>query len=149
MATNADEQWRKFLLNPGPAVVERHVFHRLPHDPRCNLCHVPFAGPLAPFFRAIGYRRFDRNPRFCTHCYRAINERQNGGAEIELTMLFADVRGSTSLAERMTTTEFRQLMDRFYAVGTRILIESSAVIERFMGDQVIGYYIPAFVGSDH
>lgn len=149
MGTSADEQWRNFFLKARPAAMERHFLHRLPHDPRCALCNVPFAGPIAPFLRAIGYRRFERNPRYCTRCYRAINERRNGGAEIELSMLFADVRGSTPLAERMTTAEFRGLMDRFYAAGTKVLIDSDALVERFMGDQVIGHFIPLFAGPRH
>ena len=61
-----------------------------------------------------------------------------GGAEVELTSLFADVRGSTSLAEQLGPTGTHTLMDRFYTEGTEILMRSGALIERFMGDQIVG-----------
>ena len=55
-----------------------------------------------------------------------------GGAEVELTSLFADVRGSTPLAEQLGPTGTHTLMDRFYTEGTEILMRSGALIERFI-----------------
>jgi adenylate cyclase len=72
-----------------------------------------------------------------------------GGAEIELTLLFADVRGSTALAEHLRPTEFANRMNRFYQVGAAVLIRTDALIDKFMGDQVIGLYVPGFAGADH
>ena len=40
-----------------------------------------------------------------------------GGAEVEISVLFADVRGSTGLAERTSAVEFGQLLARFYGVA--------------------------------
>ena len=40
-------------------------------------------------------------------------------------------------------------MDRFYQVGTASLIEHDALIDRFMGDQVVGYFVPGFAGPEH
>ena len=37
-------------------------------------------------------------------------------------MLFADVRGSTALAERMRPTEFSRLMNRFFERANRVVI---------------------------
>jgi len=71
-----------------------------------------------------------------------------GGAEIELSLLFADVRGSSTLAERMSPAEFSQIMNRFYAVANNILISSDALIDKLVGDEVVAFYIPA-VGLDH
>jgi adenylate cyclase len=64
-------------------------------------------------------------------------------------MLFADVRGSTSLAESMTPSEYSQLISRFFAVAADTLIRSDALLDRLVGDQVIGMYVPGFAGSDH
>ena len=65
-----------------------------------------------------------------------------GGAEVELTLLFADVRGSTTLAERMTASEFSRLINRFYDVATHVLIDSDGWIDKLMGDEVIALYLP-------
>lgn len=72
-----------------------------------------------------------------------------GGTELEISMLFVDVRGSTRLAEQMTAADFGQLMNRFYKVATDVLIRSDAIIDKFVGDQVIGLYLPIFTGPDH
>ena len=79
----------------------------------------------------------------------AFAQRCPGGAEIELSMLFVDVRGSTGLAEEMTATDFGRLMNRFYKAATDVLIDSDAVIDKLVGDQVIGLYLPLFTGPNH
>jgi adenylate cyclase len=96
--------------------------------------------------RMIGRERSEYNPRFCQPCDRFDNP---GGAEIVLSMFFADVRGSTTLAEQMSALEFSQLMNRFYTVASRILIKTDALVDRLMGDEVIGLFIPGFAGVEH
>lgn len=75
--------------------------------------------------------------------------RHQGGAEIELTMLFADVRGSTILAEQMSASDFSQLMKRFYVVATEVLVKTDALIDKLVGDEVIGLFIPGYAGPEH
>lgn len=86
------------------------------------------------------------NPRYCEPCGQFENP---GGAEVILTMLFADVRGSTALAEQMTPLEFSGLMNRFYAVATDVLVRTDAMVDRLVGDEVIGLYIPGMAGQEH
>jgi len=64
-------------------------------------------------------------------------------------MLFADVRGSTTMAERMSGEEFSRIMNRFYATATEVLIRSDAMIDKLVGDEVIGLYLPLFSGRQH
>jgi adenylate cyclase len=64
-------------------------------------------------------------------------------------MLFADVRGSTALAERMSALEFTRLMNRFYAVATDVLVQSDAMVDKLVGDEVIGLYVPGMAGVEH
>lgn len=72
-----------------------------------------------------------------------------GGAEVELSMLFVDVRGSTSMAERMSAVDFSRLLNRFYKAATRVLIQTDAFIDKLVGDEVIGLYLPLFTGPVH
>ena len=72
-----------------------------------------------------------------------------GGTELEISMLFVDVRGSTSLAEKMNPRDFSRLMNRFYKAATRVLIKTDAFIDKFVGDEVIGLYFPLFSGPNH
>jgi adenylate cyclase len=72
-----------------------------------------------------------------------------GGTEIELSVLFADVRGSTNLAETMSAAEFSRLMSRFYDAATDVLVRTDAFIDKLVGDEVIGLYIPGYAGKHH
>ncbi len=64
-------------------------------------------------------------------------------------MLFADIRGSTALAEGMKAAEFSRLVNRFYRQSTEALIKTDAYIDKFVGDEVIGFYFPLFAGKNH
>ncbi len=72
-----------------------------------------------------------------------------GGTELEISMLFVDVRESTRLAEGMRPAEFSRLMNRFYRQATAALIKTDAYIDKFVGDEVIGLYFPLFAGKNH
>lgn len=120
----------------------------LPSPPRCKLCTSPFGAPFGPPLRLIGKGRWPGNPRYCAGCFRDLY-RHREGAEVECTLFFADVRGSTALAETMRPVDFRALLDRFYAVAADVLVEHEAVVDKFVGDEVVGIFIPALAGEDH
>ncbi len=127
----------------------RHMFGLLPSNPRCRFCNAPFRGLGGRLMKVIfDKRRSNLNPVICDACEHFASEYQ-GGAEIELSLLFADVRGSTTLAENMTTSEFSQLINRFYKAVTGVLIRTDALIDKLIGDQAAGMYVPGFAGADH
>ncbi len=64
-------------------------------------------------------------------------------------MLFVDVRGSSTLAERMTAAEFSRLMNRFYSAATSVLIKTDALIDKLVGDEVVALYLPLLTGPNH
>lgn len=150
-AARIEQQWRAYLTS-GDLVKERqqrHLFRLLPGFPRCKNCYAPFKGPGSWVVRTLyGKRPSNMNPRMCNVCEEFARNFQ-GGAEIELTMLFADVRGSTALAERLGPKAFSQLINRFYVTATRIMVGSDALIDKIIGDQAAAMYVPGFAGVDH
>lgn len=72
-----------------------------------------------------------------------------GGAEVELSLLFADVRGSTTIAEQVRPREFARILKRFYDAATNALIETDAFIDKLVADEVVGLYFPLFAGPAH
>jgi adenylate cyclase len=143
-----EEFWRGILLGTDPRYKEsRWWLKRLPSAPRCKLCAAPFRGAFVPLMKAQGRTPWHRNPSYCGFCFRII-ETEFGGAEIDCSLLFADVRGSTALAEQMPATAFRKLMDRFYRVATDILVEKDGIIDKYVGDEVVAIFIPALVADD-
>ena len=133
---------------PGQLALRR-LFTRLPGPPRCKNCAAPFSGPGGLFARALGFKHFARNPTFCGRCLGQAADRGLGGAEIELSMVFADIRGSTTLAEGMAPAEFAALLDRFYAVAVDSLLREDAMIDKFVGDEIVALFIPAFAKERH
>lgn len=143
-----DEMWRGILTGEHPSLLMgRWFFKHLPFrsSPRCKLCQAPFEGIAAPVSRLLGRRRWHQDPNVCTLCEFYARE-YPGGAEIDVAMLFADVRGSTALAERMSAAEFGVLIRRFYAAATSILSKSDAIIDKLLGDAVVAIYLPGFAG---
>jgi adenylate cyclase len=126
----------------------RQLFGRMPTDPRCKLCSAPFSGPFAPVMRAIGKAPWPRNPQYCGSCLTAMIKHRSG-AEVECSLLFADVRNSTTIAETISPAEFRVLMERFFHAASRELIRHDAIIDKFVGDEVIGIFIPVLTGERH
>ena len=92
--------WRALLLGTDPRMARtRARLKHLPSEPRCKMCAAPFGGIGYPFMRPLGRHRWAKNPKYCRHCFNILS-RMHGGAEIEASFLFADVRGSTTLASR-------------------------------------------------
>ena len=89
-----------------------------------------------------------KSPNICGFCFKQL-EKSRGGAEIELSLLFADVRGSTGLAESMGPEAFRRLLERFYHRATDVLLARDAILDKFVGDEVVALFIPALAGADH
>lgn len=122
----------------------RQLYNHLPSNPRCQRCYYPFGGIGGKLMRSFfGVQPSLLNPYICNACDRFVEEHQ-GGAEAEITILFADIRGSTQLAEKMSPTEFSMLINRFYNTTTSILFEYDAMIEKMAGDAITAFFTPGF-----
>jgi len=127
----------------------RHILRVLPHDPRCKFCNAPFQGVGAMIVRVLfGKQRSALNPRYCNLCEIASREFP-GGAEVEMSMLFIDIRGSTALSEKMSPTEFSQVINRFYAAATKVIVEEDGLVEKLAGDEVAAFWGAGFAGPDY
>ena len=98
--------------------------------------------------RYFGHPRWAKNPKYCAGCFGVIRE-HHGGAEIDCSLLFADVRGSTTLAEGMTPKAFNRLMGRFFDVAADVVVGHDGIVDKFVGDEIIGIFVPAMATSDH
>lgn len=96
----------------------------------------------------FGKQRSALNPRYCNLCEIASREFP-GGAEVEMSMLFIDIRGSTALSETMSPTEFSQVINRFYAAATKVIVEEDGLVEKLAGDEVAAFWGAGFAGSEY
>jgi adenylate cyclase len=138
---DVESMWRSVLVEG-----HRSRFAFLPNSPRCAGCHEPFAGLGGRLMSLLGRRPSRKNPHFCNFCDDVL---PIGGAEVDIGIIFADIRGSTTLAEKLGPTEFARTLNRFYHVANDILIRHDAMIDKMVGDEVMGLFIPALCKSEH
>ena len=90
---------RKVLIGEHAGLSQfRRALRHIPSEPRCKLCLAPFSGGGGVILRHLGFGRFPGNPAICTNCIRQFSKPGSTGAEIPISLLFADVRGSTGSA---------------------------------------------------
>ena len=155
----AEAVWREYLTTGGTPEhyhqpwyewkIWRPLVRHLPSSPRCRICYYPFDGIGGWLSKSLlGLEPSKMNPQMCNVCER-FAKRFRGGTELEITMLFADVRGSTSLAEGVRPAEFSRQINRFYKATTDVLFDTNAFVEKLIGDEVGGFYVPGFSGPNH
>jgi len=147
-SSQAEDAFRSRLMSDDRARRLRRLWRMLPSSPRCKICTSPFGPPLGPVLRLVGKGRWPGNPKYCGGCFKDLYNHR-GGAEVECTFFFADIRGSTRLAETMRANEFRTLLDRFYATAADALVAHEAIVDKFVGDEVVGIFVPALAGTGH
>jgi len=124
------------------------VYEILPSNPHCSECGIPMAGFGGYALRFMGSAPSSFSSRLCSGCEKGVRKYE-GGAEVELTLVFADVRDSTPLAEELGPTGFREVINRFFKETSKVLIDYNAMVNRLVGDQVIGLFVPRFAGKNH
>jgi adenylate cyclase len=142
-----DEGWRIILTGEDPGLPTlRRRFKRLPSSPRCKMCAAPFGGVGRLLTKVMMHGPSSANPLLCSVCFGQIG-RHPGGAEIPIAVLFADIRGSTGLAERTTAREFRRLVERFYRRASKAIDDHDGIVDKFLGDGIMALFIPVIAGE--
>jgi adenylate cyclase len=127
----------------------RPLVRALPKSPRCDICYIPFEGLGGRFFKGFyNVERSKMNPHLCNLCENFAAQ-YHGGVELEISMLFVDVRGSVTMAEKTPLAEYSKLMNRFYHAATEEFYRSHGFVEKLIGDEVAGFFVPGFAGTDH
>jgi adenylate cyclase len=121
----------------------------MPSDPRCKLCWAPFGAPGGAIIRHLGFGRFPGNPAICQNCISKFRKNGTTGAEIPVTLLFLDIRGSTALGERLTPTEFHDYLGRFYRLGSKAILDHDGLVDKVVGDEIIGLFFGGISGPHH
>jgi adenylate cyclase len=94
----------------------------------------------------LGRKPSRKNPNLCQYCFDHLPP---GGIEIDVGVLFADVRNSTGMGETSTASEFAAQLNRFYAVATEVLIRHDALIDKLIGDEVMGLFLAGLAGPGY
>lgn len=71
-----------------------------------------------------------------------------GGAELDIAVLFADLRGSTAMGEHLAPSAYAALLNQFYNSATEVLVSHDAIIDKLIGDEVMALFIPGICGPN-
>ena len=141
------QPWDTVLTDGHASLVRaRRVFRYLPSAPRCKLCNNPFGGPAGRLLAVAGFSPSRKNPNLCSRCCDSLPA---GGAEVDVAVLFADVRGSTALGQRGGAADFAALLNRFYVAATQTLLRHDAVIDKLIGDEVMAFFVRGISGPQY
>jgi adenylate cyclase len=141
-------EWRDTLMGKHPDLLRlRRWFRHLPSDPRCKMCLSPQGGIGGPIVSLFGYGRYPQNPQLCNACFRSAQQHP-GGATIPITAMFADIRGSTGLAETMTPSAYSAAVNEYVRIASQAIREPGGLVDKLLGDGVMALFLPAFAGGD-
>ena len=62
------------------------------------------------------------------------------GQSRELTVLFADIRGFTTISERLSPQELSELLNKFLTPLTKVIHEERGTIDKYMGDCIMSFW---------
>jgi len=143
------ELWYTIFAVGHPALRKYQNLHRwLPSPPRCRMCYAPFSGAGGIIMKMVHKDPCSRNPNYCNACDKFLSAFP-GGAEVEMSMIFVDVRDSTALAEKLGPTAWGHLANAFYGVVTQIFYNTDGFVMDLIGDEVVSFYPPGFCGPSH
>lgn len=139
--------WQALLVDGyEPLKKSQRIFRRLPRGPRCKLYQNPFAGVGGKLVGLMGRKPSRKNPNLCQYCFDHL---PSGGIEIDVGVVFADIRGSTAIGEQSTATAFAERLNRFYAAATDVLIHHDGLVDKLIGDEVMALFIPGLAGAEY
>lgn len=130
-------------MTPEPATICLGCWQNL-HMP------IPLRGPLSAPFRLFGVRPSRMNPNTCTICEMAFSKIMKARAvTIDATILFADLRGYTTLTQTIAPAGLTSLLDAFYDDCAAAIWRYDGILNKTIGDAVFAIFNFPVRRDDH
>ena len=127
-----------------------------PIYPTIALTAIYLAGTSFVFLRTERERNRVRNA-FSHYMAPALVERladeperlKLGGETRDMTLLFSDVRGFTTISEGLDAEELTRFLNSLFTPLSNIILEEQGTIDKFMGDAVMAFWNAPLDDADH
>ncbi|MDF1580679.1 MAG: adenylate/guanylate cyclase domain-containing protein [Desulfuromonadales bacterium] len=72
-----------------------------------------------------------------------------GGEEREISILFSDIRGFTSLSEQVTPTELVKMLTQIHDPMTQVIMQNKGLLDKYIGDAMMALFNAPLDVPDH
>jgi adenylate cyclase len=72
-----------------------------------------------------------------------------GGERRDMTVLFSDIRGFTTLSESRDPDQVVRLLNEFFTPMTRLVLEQGGTLDKYMGDAIMAFFGAPLAQPDH
>ncbi|KJC60101.1 guanylate cyclase [Bradyrhizobium sp. LTSPM299] len=111
---------------------------------------IPLRGPLSVPFRLFGIKPSRMNPNTCTICEMAFSKVMKARAvTIDATIMFADLRGYTTLTQIIAQNGLTMLLDAFYDDCAAAIWRYDGILNKTIGDAVLAIFNFPVRQQDH
>jgi adenylate cyclase len=111
---------------------------------------VPIRGPLAIPLRLLGVKVSRMHPNLCNICETMFTKvKRKKQVIIPATVLFADLRGYTTMSETAESAEVVNMLHGFYDECASAIWERDGIVNKFIGDAVLAIFNFPILSDDH
>lgn len=111
---------------------------------------VPIRGPLSIPFKLFGIKPSRMNPNLCNICeFRFSKVMKVKQIVRPVTVLFADIRGYTTLSQLIGSQEVFTLLGGFYDRCAQVIWERDGIVNKLIGDAILAVFNFPITREDH
>lgn len=111
---------------------------------------IPIRGPFSLPLRLLGVKISRMNPNLCTICETMFTKvKRKKQIIMPATVLFADLRGYTTLSEAAASGDVVDMLHGFYDGCASAVWERDGIVNKFIGDAVLAIFNFPIMREDH
>lgn len=111
------------------------------------LLHYQFEGKQRRFIQGAFNQYVE--PRVIEEIVKNPERLQLGGEKRELTILFSDIKGFTSISERLLPEQISQLLNEYLSAMTDIILQSGGTVDKYIGDAIMAFWNAPLTQENH
>ncbi|MDP1695679.1 MAG: adenylate/guanylate cyclase domain-containing protein [archaeon] len=72
-----------------------------------------------------------------------------GGIKKEITVFFSDIRGFTSIGEKLSPEELVHFLNEYLSIMTKIILKHKGTVDKFVGDAIMAFWNAPLEEREH